>query len=238
MVREGDDVAKLICAALDREQLDLFAGDVVVVASKILAKAEGRSVDLESVQPSDAARTLAQDADKDPRLVQLVLDESTHVSRVRAGVLLVRHRLGFVSANAGIDRSNIENTSQVLLLPTDPDAWARELRSKISSTYGVDLGVVVADTHGRAFRRGNLGVAIGVSGFEPLADLRGTQDLFGNVLEATIVPVADQLAAAAGLVTGESAEGLPVVVVRGALVMPGEAGATSLVWSPEEDLYA
>jgi coenzyme F420-0:L-glutamate ligase / coenzyme F420-1:gamma-L-glutamate ligase len=238
MVREGDDVAKLICAALDRERLDLFAGDVVVVASKILAKAEGRSVDLESVQPSDAARTLAQDADKDPRLVQLVLDESTHVSRVRAGVLLVRHRLGFVSANAGIDRSNIENTSQVLLLPTDPDAWARELRSKISSTYGVDLGVVVADTHGRAFRRGNLGVAIGVSGFEPLADLRGTQDLFGNVLEATIVPVADQLAAAAGLVTGESAEGLPVVVVRGARVMPGEAGATSLVWSPEEDLYA
>lgn len=233
-VQPGDDLPALLLDALAADGVELADGDVLVVASKLVSKAEGRVVDLSTVTPSPEAEELAAKVDKDPRVVELVLQESTHISRAITGVLLVRHRLGFVSANAGLDRSNIEGEEAVLLLPLDPDASARAIRERA----GKDVGVVIADTHGRAFRQGNVGVAIGVAGIEALVDMRGDTDLFGRVLEATMVPMADQLAGAGTMVGGEAAQGLPLVVVRGLRPRAGEGRAADLVWPPEMDLYA
>ena len=236
LVRPGDDLPALLVDALVADGVDLADGDVLVVASKLVSKAEGRLVDLATVTPSPEAVELAAKVDKDPRLVELVLQESTHVSRAIPGVLLVRHRLGFVSANAGIDRSNVEGGDDAaLLLPLDPDASAAAIRARCAPA---DVGVVIADTHGRAFRQGNVGVAIGVAGLAPMVDMRGDTDLFGRVLEATMVPMADQLASAGTMVGGEAAQGLPLVVVRGLQPPPGDGRAADLVWPPEMDLYA
>jgi coenzyme F420-0:L-glutamate ligase/coenzyme F420-1:gamma-L-glutamate ligase len=240
LVAPGDDLIAVITAALQRASLALAAHDVVVVASKIVAKSEGCLIPIADIEPSPEAERLARLTEKDPRLVELVLRESLAVSRAAPGVLIVRHRLGFVSANAGIDFSNVGSDDELaLVLPDAPDKSAVALRTGLQESTGAEpLGVVIADTHGRAFRRGNLGVAIGVAGVTPLLDQRGTHDLFGRELRATIVPLADQLAAAAGLVGGEGAEGIPVVIVRG-LRLDGAAGSASeLVWSPEEDLFA
>ena len=237
----GDDLAALIterCAASE----PLTAGDVVVVASKVVAKAEGRAVSLRDVDPSPRAVELAHRTGKDERLVELILRESTQVVRARPGVLLVRHRLGFVSANAAIDASNVgTDRDEVLLLPADPDASARSLAASLRAA-GAHVGVVISDTHGRAFRRGNVGVAIGLAGVVALAARNGEPDLYGRTLEATFVPVGDLAAAAAGVVTGEGAEGVPVVIVRGLPVAVTDAlDATSsadLVRSAGEDLFA
>lgn len=227
----GDDLAALIS-----ERVSLEDGDVVVVASKIVSKSEGCIVQLRDIEPSTRALELADVTGKDPRLVELILRESTEVVRAVPGVLLVRHRLGFTSANGAIDASNVGlGDDTVLVLPDDPDASAARLRDGLRA----HVGVVVADTHGRAFRRGNVGVAIGIAGVVGLDDQRGSTDLFGRVLEATVVPTADLLAAAAGLVTGEAAEGIPVVVVRGAGANADPGGrAADLLRLPEEDLFA
>lgn len=231
-VQPGDEVAELIAKGLAAEPL--LDGDVVVVASKIVSKAEGRFVRLADVAPSPRAVELAAVTDKDPRLVELALRESVEVVRAVPGVLLTKHRLGFTSANAGIDRSNVGGADDVVLvLPVDPDASAERIRAAL----GGKVAVVISDTHGRPFRRGNVGVAIGVAGLPALVDARGTPDLFGRVLEATVIPLADAVAAAAALVTGEAAEGVPAVIVRG-LRWDGEPGrASDLVRTPEEDLF-
>jgi coenzyme F420-0:L-glutamate ligase / coenzyme F420-1:gamma-L-glutamate ligase len=237
IVREGDDLVALIVRALAAQATRLRDRDVVVVTSKIVSKAEGRFVDLGTVVPSTRARTLAAATDKDPRLVELVLSESTAVSRARPGVLIVRHRLGFTSNIAGIDHSNVAgDEDMVLLLPVDPDGSAARIREGLERATGARLGVVLTDTHGRPFRRGNIGVAIGVAGLPALMDLRGQVDLFGRVLRATEVPLADMIAAAAGLIAGETVEKLPVVVLRG-LDVAGDGRATDLVRPPELDLY-
>jgi coenzyme F420-0:L-glutamate ligase/coenzyme F420-1:gamma-L-glutamate ligase len=214
--------------------------DVVVVASTVVAKAEDRYFTLDDVEPSERAIELAGITHKDPRLVEVVLGESTAISRAAPGVLVVRHRLGFVSANAGIDFSNVGRSGATgLLLPIDPDRSARHLRGDLEAWGGVaPVAVVVSDTHGRAFRKGNVNVAIGVSGLPPIVDERGQPDLFGRTLEATVVPLADQVAVAAGLVTGEAAEGIPVVIVRGIDFELSDAPATDLNWPPESDLFA
>jgi coenzyme F420-0:L-glutamate ligase/coenzyme F420-1:gamma-L-glutamate ligase len=230
-VQPGDDLAALI-----RERVELEPGDIVVVASKIVSKSEGCIVELGDLEPSARAHELAEVTGKDPRLIELILRESTEVVRAVFGVLLVRHRLGFTSANGAIDASNVGlGDETVLVLPPDPDASAARLRDGL----GDGIGVVIADTHGRAFRRGNVGVAIGIAGVIGLDDQRGHVDLFGRVLEATVVPTADLLAAAAGLVTGEAAEGIPVVVVRGSGATSSvPAAASDLLRLPEEDLFA
>ena len=240
IVGPGDDVTNLVAEALVSAGMTLRASDVIVVASKIVAKSENRFVPMSDVVPSAEAEELARRTDKDPRLVELVLRESVSVSRAVPGVLIVRHRLGFVSANAGIDFSNTDGSDdRALLLPLDPDASAAELRRGFEERFGVaPLGVVIADTHGRAFRRGNVGVAIGLAGIVPILDQRGSHDLFGRELLATVVPLADQLAAAAGLVSGEAAEGRPVVVVRGIELDGKEGRAIDLLWPPSEDLFA
>jgi coenzyme F420-0:L-glutamate ligase/coenzyme F420-1:gamma-L-glutamate ligase len=237
IVEEGDDLVAQIVDALAAQGTALRDDDVVVVTSKIVSKSEGRFVDLATVVPSSRACAVAAATDKDPRLVELVLAESTAVSRARPGVLIVRHRLGFTSNIAGIDHSNVGGGDElVLLLPVDPDASADRLRQGLELAAGRRLSVVVTDTHGRPFRRGNIGVAIGVAGLPALLDLRGDVDLFGRVLKATEVPLADMVAAAAGLIAGETVEKLPVVVLRG-LALRGDGLGTELVRPPELDLY-
>lgn len=238
-IAPGDVLADVIAGALDAAGIALADGDVVVVASKIVSKAEGRIIDLSGLVVSDRARKLAEITGKEEDFVEAVLSESTDVSRAAPNVLVVRHRLGFTSANAGLDRSNYSGPDHtVLALPADPDASAAALRAGLEAATGTRLGVVIADTHGRPFRRGNVGVAIGLSGIAALVDKRGEADRHGRVLEATFIPTADQLAGAAALVGGEAAEGLPVVIVRGAPVIASEtARAADLVRSAEEDLY-
>jgi len=232
-------VGRLLLDALDRAGLALADGDVVAVAQKIVSKAEGRLVDLADVEPGEYAVRLAQQVDKDPRLVELILRESDEVSRVAPGVLIVRHRLGFTSANAGIDRSNVGpgGEERVLLLPNDPDVSAARVRATIEAERGVAVGVVITDSHGRPFRLGTVGVAIGVAGLPALWDRRGEADRYGYRLQHTDVGVADEIAAAAGLLMGQAAEGRPAVLIRGLRLPPADGRATDLVRPPELDLY-
>ena len=234
-------MAALLLAALGRVGLALQDGDVVAVAQKIVSKAEGRQVRLADVTPSARAVELAAQVGKDARLVELILRESVEVSRLRPGVIIVRHRLGFTSANAGIDRSNVQTEGgeeeAVLLLPLDPDASAAALRDALRAATGATVGVVITDSHGRPFRLGTVGVAIGVAGLPALWDRRGEADLYGYRLQHTDVGLADEIAAAAGLLMGQAAEGLPAVLLRGLRLPPAEGRATDLVRPPELDLY-
>jgi coenzyme F420-0:L-glutamate ligase/coenzyme F420-1:gamma-L-glutamate ligase len=217
LVRPGDDLIELITSALMRNDVTPRAGDVLVVAQKIVSKAEGRAVDLATVEPSAKALTLAAEVDKDPRLVELILSESVRVVRARRNVLIVEHRLGFVMANAGVDQSNVgpaDGASRALLLPENPDHSAETLRNGLAAATGIDLAVVINDSFGRAWRQGTAGVAIGVAGLPGLIDLRGQPDLFGRTLEASIIGFADEIAAAASLVMGQADEATPAVLIR------------------------
>jgi len=237
MVQVGDDLPALIAASASAAGITFTPRDVLVVTSKIVSKAEDRWVALVDIMPSDEAWRLAKITGKDPQLVELVLRECTAVSRAAPGVLVVRHRLGFISANAGIDQSNVEGgDAGALLLPRDPDASARRLRDGMKARTGVDIGIVISDSHGRPFRMGNVGVAIGVAGLPALRDLRGNPDLFGRTLKITLQGYADMIASAAALVSGEGAEGLPVVLVRG-LTATGDGSAADLNRPFDQDLY-
>lgn len=238
-MRPGDDVARLLLDALDRAGLAPLDGDVLAVAQKIVSKAEGRSVDLADATPSPRAVELAAQVGKDPRLIELVLRESEEVSRLRPGVIITRHRLGFTSANAGIDRSNVgpDGEERVLLLPLDPDASARRIRETIRAERGAAVGIVITDSHGRPFRLGTVGVAIGVAGLPALWDRRGEPDRYGYRLQHTDVGVADEIAAAAGLLMGQAAEGQPAVLIRGLSLPPIDGRATDLVRPKDMDLY-
>jgi len=239
-VQPGDDVAGLVLRALDGAGIDLVSGDILVIAQKIISKAEGRFVQLDTITPSEQAHQVARATDKDPRLVELILQESDEISRMSPGVLIVRHRLGFTSANAGIDRSNVMQDGRdetVLLLPNDPDTSAMQIRQTIEKRCEVSIGVVISDSHGRPFRLGTVGVAIGVSGVPALWDRRGEADLHGYALQHTDVAVGDEIAAAAGLLMGQGAEGLPVVLVRGLALPEFDGRATDLIRPKEKDLY-
>ncbi len=238
MVREGDDLAALIIGALGHRELR--HGDVVVVAQKIVSKAEGRTVDLATVAPSPAAEKLAAETGKDPRVVEVILGESTGVVRSRPNLIIVQHRLGFVMANAGVDQSNVapaDGVHRVLLLPRDPDASAEALRARLQQHYGAAIGVIISDSFGRAWRRGTCGIAIGAAGLPSLIDLRGQPDLFGRTLEVSIIGFADEIAAAASLLQGQAAEAQPVVLVRGLDWTAPNAPAKELVRPLEEDLF-
>ncbi len=238
LIAAGDDIVGIILDKASAAGIDLQNDDVLVVSSKIVSKAVGRLVSLQSVQASPSAVALAAETDKDPRLVELILSESVRVSRKRRGVLVTEHRLGFVSANAGIDQSNIESGDDwALLLPVDPDGAAHVIREQIQQRLGITMAVLISDTHGRPFRVGNVGVAIGAAGLPTVKDLRGRSDLYGRMLEVTQVAFADLVASAAHLLCGEADEGLPAVVLRG-LDVSGAAGkATDLIRAPEHDLY-
>lgn len=238
LIRRGDDLAQVILESLERMGGTLRDGDALVVTSKIVSKAEGRQYDLRSVLPRPEAVALAAETRKDARLVELVLQESVKVSRKATGVLVTQHRLGFVSANAGIDQSNVDGSEdQVLLLPLDPDASARRLHDMLLERSGAQVGIVISDSHGRPFRVGNVGVAIGVAGMPAVIDLRGRPDLFGRELKISIQGYADLVASAATLLTGEADEGRPVTLLRGLLGGYGIGQASDLIRSPEQDLY-
>lgn len=239
LIRPGDDLAALMAAAIERAGLGPEPGDLLCVAQKVVSKAEGRQVDLADVAPGDEAKRLAAAVEKDPRLVQLVLDESTEVLRQRPGILIVRHRLGLVCANAGIDQSNIDHGGgqQALLLPQHPDRSAAQLRSRLRRLTGAQLGVIITDSHNRPWRLGTVGVAIGSAGLEVLVDRRGGLDLFGRELRVTLINQADALAAAATLLMGETTEGTPIVVIKGLPPRSSDDRAAMIVRPLDEDLF-
>src|SRR5215471_7462241 len=239
MIKAGDDLARLIGERLTGE-LKLRSGDVLVLAQKIVSKAEGRVVELSMVKPSQRAIELGAEVQKDPRLVELILSESVRVVRSRPNVLIVEHRLGFVMANAGIDQSNVGPTDGVeraLLLPVDPDGSAAKLRARLGELLGASPAVIITDSFGRAWRRGTQGIAIGAAGLPALLDLRGNPDLFGRTLQVSISGFADEIASAASLVMGQGDEAQPVVLVRGLGWKAAANPAHELVRPASEDMF-
>lgn len=239
-VKPGDDLVGLLIAAINADALALQDGDILVLAQKIVSKAEGRHIDLAKVSPSERAQQIAKATDKDPRLVELIMQESRRVVRQARGVLVVEHRLGFIMANAGIDASNVDpamGQEPVLLLPEDPDRSAAVLRDHLSALTGKNLGIIISDSFGRPWRHGTVGIAIGSAGLSALADLRGQPDMYGRALLTTLVGFADEVAAAASLVMGQSFEGRPAILVRGLALGNGKGSVADLVRKPEEDLF-
>jgi coenzyme F420-0:L-glutamate ligase/coenzyme F420-1:gamma-L-glutamate ligase len=240
LVKPGDDLVELIGSALKRNGVALRAGDVLVVAQKIVSKAEDRIIDLAMVTPSAKALKLAKEIDKDPRLVEVILSESVRVVRTRRGVLIVEHRLGFIMANAGVDQSNVgpaDVAQRVLLLPENPDRSAEALRSGLTALTGIDLAIVINDSFGRPWRKGTVGVAIGVAGLPAVVDLRGRPDLFGRTLEVSVIGFADEVAAAGSLVMGQADGATPVALIRGLRWSAPQSMAGSLVRPSHEDLF-
>lgn len=240
LVEPGDNLAEQVLHSLRGAEITLRSDDILVVAQKIVSKAENRYAYLNQVSPSEEAVSLAGEVDKDPRQVQLILDESSEIVRKRPGVVIVEHKLGYVHANAGIDKSNITSdcdNPRVLLLPEDSDRSAARLRDAIESISGVQIGIIINDSAGRAWRNGTIGFAIGTAGFEPLVDLVGNDDMFGRTLEVTEVAVADELAAAASFLMGQADEGAPAVLIRGAGLPVVECGSKSLIRSRDRDMF-
>ena len=232
----------IIVASLAMESISLQDGDILVLAQKIVSKAEGRWVNLALVHPAESTIALANKIEKDPRLVEIILRETNQVIRTRPGTIIVEHRLGFICANAGIDHSNVagdgdQSEEWVLLLPENPDASAREIRKKLEEKSGARLGIMIIDSHGRAWREGVVGVAIGLAGIPGLVDMRGKSDLFGYKLKITTIGAADELAAAASLVMGQADEATPIVHVRGFPYPLRDGNLRELLRPEEQDLF-
>lgn len=241
-IQAGDDLSAIILEAIAHTDLELVTGDVLVVGQKVVSKAEGRYVDLRSIRPSRRAIRLAQDTGKDAREVEVLLAESRKVLRTRPGLIIVEHRLGFICANAGIDHSNVRgpdgaNRDWVLLLPLDPDASAEQMRRRIQEATGISPGLLIIDSHGRAWRLGTVGVAVGAAGFPALLDLRGRPDLFGDPLRITQVGLADEIAAGASALMGQADESRPVIHVRGLPYPLREGSMRELLRPEEQDLF-
>ncbi len=242
IVTPGMDLVEVIITGLDSSNLELQDSDIIVIAQKIVSKSEGRLVNLATVTPSESAIELGIKADKNPRLVELILRESNKVLRTRPGTIIVEHKLGFICASAGIDHSNVRgegsvNEEWVLLLPENPDESARHIRKSLETKYGVPIGVLINDSHGRAWRIGTVGITVGISGIPAVVDERGWKDLSGYTLKITEVGAADELAAAASLVMGQAAEGTPIVHVRGFPYPLRESHLGELLRPKEQDFF-
>jgi coenzyme F420-0:L-glutamate ligase / coenzyme F420-1:gamma-L-glutamate ligase len=242
LIRQDDNLADILLKSLLDTKIELQNNDILVLAQKIVSKAEGRMRNIADVVPSARALELAEKSQKDARIVELMLQESNEVLRIRVGTIIVEHKLGFVCANAGIDHSNVtgsgsEKEEHVLLLPEDPDQSARNIREQIKQKTGVNIGVMIIDSHGRAWRNGTVGICIGLSGLPALIDERGWKDLFGYTLQITVVGVADELAAAASLMMGQAAEGIPAVHVRGFPYPLGEGSLKELIRPKAQDMF-
>ena len=239
MVVPGDDLAEIVLSSIEGQGLKLEQGDILVPAQKIVSKSEGRYVRLDSVVPGSQAREIAEVTGKDARLVEIILAESTQVVRMKPGVLIVRHKLGWVCAQGGVDQSNIEHLGgeQALLLPEDADASARRLRQAIHELRHVDTGIIICDSMNRPWRLGSVGVAIGAAGIEVLEDHRGGQDLYGRELQVTLISRADAIASAANLVMGETTSKIPLALVRGIDPRGGDSLALDIIRPTEEDMF-
>ncbi|HZP77840.1 MAG TPA: coenzyme F420-0:L-glutamate ligase [Pseudolabrys sp.] len=239
-ISPGDLLASILIDAMRAAGLPMASGDVLVVAQKIVSKAEGRYIDLADVKPSTRAQQYARLTGKDPRLVEIVLAESTHIVRHAPNVLIVEHRHGFVMANAGVDQSNIEHPGgkeRVLLLPENPDTAAAEIKTALDAEFGINCGVIINDSFGRPWRNGVTGVALGAAGFPSLLDMVGLPDMFGRKLQMTEIALADEVAAGASLVMGQAAEGLPAVLVRGLDLGAPNRPASALIRDRAKDLF-
>ena len=240
LIEPGDNLAKIIIKAVKEQKIKLKSRDILVIAQKIVSKSENRYAYLKEVIPSSEAFRIAKKTEKDPKLVQLILNESARVIRYKKGLMIVENKLGFVHANAGIDKSNIEinnDNPKVLLLPKNPDGSALSIKKGIFRKIDLNLGIIINDSSGRAWRKGIVGIAIGSSGVEALSDLRGKKDLYGNTLEITEVGKADEIASAASLLMGQADEGFPVILVKGITASNEVSDVKSLLRDQSEDLF-
>jgi coenzyme F420-0:L-glutamate ligase/coenzyme F420-1:gamma-L-glutamate ligase len=235
-IRPGDDLVNLISTAFERSDVDLQDDDVVVITQKVVSKAEGRLVELATIEPSALAMTYAEQYEKDARLVEVVLRESRRIVRMERGVMITETKHGFICANAGVDASNVPGEKVVCLLPVDPDRSAREIRHGLTARLGVAPAVIISDSFGRPWRKGITNIAIGIAGMEVFADYRGVTDPWGHDLRITIMAIPDELAATAELVHGK-VDGRPVAIIRGYSYRKGDGRATDLVLEPEKDLF-
>lgn len=236
-VKKGDDIAKLITTSLEKQKIDSQKGDILVIAQKIVSKAEGRVVSLAKVKPSTFAQGMAGEMDKDPRHVEVILRETKKIIRMKGGHLITETHHGFICANAAVDASNVgRERDQVTVLPRDPDSSAQKIRERVRQLTGVDVPVVITDTFGRPWRMGHVNFAIGVSGLKPIRDYRGTRDMYRRTLRVTEMAVADELAAVGELVMNK-ADRVPVAIVRGYKYVKGKGSARQLLRPEELDLF-
>ena len=236
LVKSHDDIGDQLVQAVRDQSMQILDHDIIVVAQKIVSKSEGRVVDLQTVTPSTLANTIAESSEKDPKHVEVILREAANIIRMRGPHIIVETRHGFVCANAGVDRSNAGNGDLAVLLPIDPDRAAQKLRKRIRELTGADVGVIISDTFGRAWRNGQVNVAIGIDGLKPIVDYRGRRDMFGNQLKVTQIAIADELASAAELVMRKS-DGVPVAIIRGVDYAKGSGSVNQLIRPKEEDLF-
>jgi coenzyme F420-0:L-glutamate ligase/coenzyme F420-1:gamma-L-glutamate ligase len=238
LIKKGDELAKLICNAAERQGTPVQNGDVIVITHVMISKAEGSVVNLDEVKPSEFAKTIAKQMGKDPAIVEVVLRESKSIIRMGNNSIITETKHGFFCANSGVDRSNVSGERNVALLPKNPDKSAARVRRKVKALTGNDVAVIVSDTHGRPLRDGEINVAIGVAGFKPIRDRRGEKDLYGYTLRIKRTAIADELASAAELVIGQANEGIPVAIVRGYSYPKSEDGmATELIRPREKEFF-
>ena len=240
-IHEGEDLVEILIKIARSHNISIINNDIFIFAQKIISKSEGRLVDLRTIKPSIRAKHIAKLTQKNPGLIQLILEESKAVLRIRKGLIIVRHKLGFVCANAGIDHSNTihgeESSHYVLLLPENPDRSAKLIQTGIEERTGCKVGVLIIDSHGRAWRNGTVGVTIGIAGVPGIVDMRGKMDLYGYKLRATLIAAADELAAAASLVMGQADESIPCVIARGFPYPLRESNLQELIRSEKNDLF-
>jgi len=238
IIKERDDLAGLICEAADKQGTPLQDGDILVVTHVIVSRAEGNVVNLNDVIPSEFAKNLASQHNRDPALIEVVLRESKSIVRMGEGHIIAETKHGFICANAGVDRSNVPGERNVAPLPKNPDISAQRIRQRIKELTGNDVAVIISDTHGRALRRGEINVAIGIAGMKPIRDRRNERDLFGYTLKVKQTAIADELCSAAELVIGQADEGVPAAIIRGYLYEKAEgASARDLLWPKEKSLF-
>ncbi len=234
VVKEGDKISELVCEAAEKQKTSIQNGDIIVITHVIVSRAEGNTVNLDTIKPSPFAETIAKKSDKDPALVEVVLGEAESIIRMRNGNLITLTKHGFICANSGVDKSNVPGEKIVALLPKNPDQSARRIRREIKEQTGKTVAVIVSDTHGRPLRDGEINVAIGVAGFIPIRDRRGEKDLFGYVLKIKRTAIADELASAAELVIGQASEAVPAAIIRGYRFQTSEEATTKDMLRPLE----
>ena len=238
IIKENDDLAYLICKAAEKQGTPLQNGDILVITHVVVSRAEGNIVNLDEVEPSEFARNIATEYNRDPALIEVVLRESKSIVRMGGGHIISETRHGFICANAGVDKSNVPGERNVAPLPRDPDESARRIRRRIKEITGSDVAVIISDTHGRALRRGEINIAIGVAGIKPIRDRRKERDLFGYTLKIKQTAVADELCSAAELVIGQADEGIPAAIIRGYPYERSEnTSARELIWPKEKALF-
>ncbi|MEM2970808.1 MAG: coenzyme F420-0:L-glutamate ligase [Candidatus Bathyarchaeia archaeon] len=238
IIKVGDNIASLICDAAKRQGSPIQNGDIIVVTHVVVSRAEGRTVNLDEVVPSEFAKTIAKQCEKDPALVEVVLREAKSIVRMGDGKIITETKHGFVCANSGVDKSNVPGENIVALLPENPDASAEKIRREIKRLTNCEVAVIISDTHGRPLREGEINVAIGVAGIKPIRDRRGEKDLFGYILKVKQTAIADELCSAAELVIGQANEGIPAAIIRGYKYQKSEdAKATELIRPKERDLF-